>query len=84
MQERLARGLSPTECASELLNACLANDPREARGVGCDNMTAAIICFRRPQPGGGGAQQQQGAAAGAAADRQQQQQSRAQQAAVST
>ena len=38
VRERLGKGLSPTECASELLNACLASDPREARGVGCDNM----------------------------------------------
>ncbi|EFN51431.1 hypothetical protein CHLNCDRAFT_59807 [Chlorella variabilis] len=40
---RLAGGAPPHEVASELLNACLANDPREARGIGCDNMTAAIV-----------------------------------------
>ena len=39
---RLAGGAPPHEVASELLNACLANDPREARGIGCDNMTAAV------------------------------------------
>ena len=57
IRERLARGLNPTECTNELLNACLANDPREARGVGCDNMTAALILFspasstqQAPQP----------------------------------
>ena len=47
---RLAQGQAPTDIASELLNACLASDPREARGIGCDNMTAAV--------GGGGGMQQ--------------------------
>lgn len=43
VHERLEKGVAPTEICSELLNACLAHDPREARGIGCDNMTAAII-----------------------------------------
>lgn len=45
VRQRLSQGMSPTDCANELLDACLAKDPREARGVGCDNMTAAIIAF---------------------------------------
>jgi len=40
--ERLAKGCQPHDISSDLLNACLANDPREARGIGCDNMTAAV------------------------------------------
>lgn len=47
VRQRLSQGMSPTDCANELLDACLAKDPREARGVGCDNMTAAIIAFRQ-------------------------------------
>ena len=43
VHERLEKGVAPTEICSELLNTCLAQDPREARGIGCDNMTAAII-----------------------------------------
>ncbi len=33
------------QASSELLDACLANDPKEARGVGCDNMTAVVVLF---------------------------------------
>lgn len=46
MRERLGRGTRPADVAAELLSACLARDPREARGVGCDNMTAAVRCVR--------------------------------------
>jgi protein phosphatase 1G len=45
VHQRLAKGIAPRDIASELLNSCLANDPREARGIGCDNMTAAIVVF---------------------------------------
>jgi serine/threonine protein phosphatase PrpC len=51
----LAQGLAPSQAACELLDACLANDPKEARGVGCDNMTAVVVLL---QPQGG--QQQAG------------------------
>lgn len=46
VRERLGRGTRPADVAAELLSACLARDPREARGVGCDNMTAAVRCVR--------------------------------------
>lgn len=42
VRQRLDKGVAPQDIASELLNSCLANDPREARGIGCDNMTAAV------------------------------------------
>lgn len=42
MAERLARGEQPHDISSQLLDVCLASDPREARGIGCDNMTAAV------------------------------------------
>jgi len=41
----LRTGQSPTDIASDLLNTCLANDPRESRGIGCDNMTCCIVLF---------------------------------------
>lgn len=44
VRERLGQGVAPHDITSELLNACLAHDPREARGIGCDNMTAAVRC----------------------------------------
>ncbi|KAL6774085.1 hypothetical protein ACKKBG_A23710 [Auxenochlorella protothecoides x Auxenochlorella symbiontica] len=43
---RLDEGLTPTQAASELLNACVASDPRETRGIGCDNMTASVVVFK--------------------------------------
>ncbi|PSC74095.1 phosphatase 2C isoform A [Micractinium conductrix] len=48
--QRLAQGQQPQDISSELLNACLASDPREARGIGCDNMTAAIVVFEPGKP----------------------------------
>lgn len=55
MSERLAQGQGPTAIADELLDACVARDPREARGIGCDNMTASIIVFRTAAPPPAGA-----------------------------
>lgn len=49
---RLASGANPTDAACALLDACLADDPKEARGVGCDNMTAIVILLA---PSGGAA-----------------------------
>lgn len=40
---RLAEKLTATQAASALLDCCLAKDPKEARGVGCDNMTVVVI-----------------------------------------
>ncbi len=40
---RLDQGMTPAQAASALLDACLANDPKEARGVGCDNMTSVVV-----------------------------------------
>ena len=40
---RLGQGMTPTQASCALLDACLANDPKEARGVGCDNMTAVVV-----------------------------------------
>jgi len=40
-------GLSAEETCCELLDACLAKDPKESRGIGCDNMTAVVVQFRK-------------------------------------
>ncbi|CAG9462507.1 unnamed protein product [Pedinophyceae sp. YPF-701] len=37
---------SPDEVSSLLLDRCLAQDPKETRGVGCDNMTCVIVKFK--------------------------------------
>ena len=47
---RLSQGEAPADIAGQLLDACLANDPTETRGIGCDNMTATIIVMRQNQP----------------------------------
>ena len=44
--ERLNRGLAPAAVCSEMLDHCLAKDPKEARGIGCDNMTAELVILR--------------------------------------
>lgn len=43
---RLDQGMGPSQAASALLDACLANDPKEARGVGCDNMTGVVVLLK--------------------------------------
>jgi protein phosphatase 1G len=40
---QLQGGSKPTDAACALLDACLAADPKSARGVGCDNMTAIVV-----------------------------------------
>jgi protein phosphatase 1G len=55
VRERLADGAAPTDVACQLLDACLASDPKEARGVGCDNMTAIVVQLRRGGAGAGSA-----------------------------
>lgn len=43
VSQRLDQDMAPSQISCELLDACLANDPKEARGVGCDNMTAIVV-----------------------------------------
>ena len=46
MGARLEAGTAPNEVAGALLDACLAIDPRETRGIGCDNMTATVVVLK--------------------------------------
>ncbi|KAK9828992.1 hypothetical protein WJX72_003282 [[Myrmecia] bisecta] len=41
--ERLKQGICLTEIAKQMLDRCLATNPKENRGIGCDNMTATIV-----------------------------------------
>lgn len=54
--------MSPTQAGCALLDACLANDPKEARGVGCDNMTVVVVQLQRPATGSAAAAASQTAA----------------------
>ncbi len=51
---KLDQGLTCSQASSALLDACLANDPKEARGVGCDNMTSVVVQLKHDQVGPGG------------------------------
>ncbi|KAI8471037.1 MAG: phosphatase 2C-like domain-containing protein [Monoraphidium minutum] len=66
VRARLSDGAAPTDAACQLLDACLASDPKESRGVGCDNMTAIVVLLQRGAAGAGG-ESGGGAGAGAAA-----------------
>ena len=43
VNQRLDKNMSCTDVAQELLDRCLAPDPKETKGIGCDNMTATIV-----------------------------------------
>lgn len=45
---RLDQGMTPSQASCALLDACLASDPKEARGVGCDNMTVVVVQLNSP------------------------------------
>ncbi|KAG2431539.1 hypothetical protein HXX76_009553 [Chlamydomonas incerta] len=45
---RLDQGMTPSQASCALLDACLASDPKEARGVGCDNMTVVVVQLNGP------------------------------------
>lgn len=47
VSSKLDAGMTPTQASCALLDACLAADPKEARGIGCDNMTALIVELKR-------------------------------------
>lgn len=49
VSQRLDQGMTPVQISSAMLDACLANDPKEARGVGCDNMTAIVVLLNTSQ-----------------------------------
>lgn len=51
MNERLDRGMKEGVICEEMLDHCLASNPKEARGVGCDNMTAQVVVFRKGKGG---------------------------------
>lgn len=45
---QLELGFKPFEVASLLVDHCLAEDPKAACGVGCDNMTSIVIVLQGP------------------------------------
>ncbi|GMH40531.1 hypothetical protein BSKO_08435 [Bryopsis sp. KO-2023] len=47
---RHEQGKKYSEIGAELLNECLAPDPKLTRGVGCDNMTILIGGLQPPKP----------------------------------
>lgn len=49
VRERLRAGQEIPKIIEELLDDCLATDPRETNGLGGDNMTCVIVRLRRTQ-----------------------------------
>lgn len=48
ISKRLDDGKSVRDITTELLDDCIAVDPKEARGVGCDNMTIVLVLLKKP------------------------------------
>jgi protein phosphatase 1G len=48
----LNAGKHPTIVASNLLDDCVARDPRETKGLGCDNMSLICVVFSPPPAAG--------------------------------
>ena len=46
VSQRLQQDRDLKTISSELLDACLASNPSETQGIGCDNMTAIIVKLR--------------------------------------
>lgn len=46
VRQGLQNGKSCKDVASDILDHCLATDPKENRGIGCDNMTCCIVKFK--------------------------------------
>jgi protein phosphatase 1G len=47
VRSRLEPNAVLSKVASELVDACMAADPKQTRGIGCDNMTALIVEFNK-------------------------------------
>lgn len=43
VETALDQGQKPHEVAAAVVDACLAHDPKQACGIGCDNMTCIVI-----------------------------------------
>lgn len=43
VRKRLTNSIPLSDITAELVDACMAADPKETRGIGCDNMTALIV-----------------------------------------
>lgn len=50
--EGLGKGLEPHQISANMLDACLAGDPKDACGIGCDNMTCIIVLLHQPMATG--------------------------------
>jgi protein phosphatase 1G len=47
VDELLKSGLPLADVASAVVDRCLAADPKDSFGVGCDNMTCIVIDFQK-------------------------------------
>lgn len=42
----LQEGKTCSDVCCEILDFCISPDPKESRGIGCDNMTCCIVRFK--------------------------------------
>ena len=46
VRKGLEAGRSCSEVSCDILDHCIATDPKESRGIGCDNMTCTVVRFK--------------------------------------
>ena len=46
VRKGLEAGRSCSEVSCDILDRCIATDPKESRGIGCDNMTCTVVRFK--------------------------------------
>jgi protein phosphatase 1G len=46
VRERLVQGQTPASVCEQVFDRCIADNPRETRGIGGDNMTCLIVQFK--------------------------------------
>lgn len=46
VRKGLESGKTCSEVSCDILDHCIATDPKESRGIGCDNMTCAVVRFK--------------------------------------
>mmetsp|Transcript_1565 Transcript_1565/g.2531 ORF Transcript_1565/g.2531 Transcript_1565/m.2531 type:complete len:89 (+) Transcript_1565:716-982(+) len=48
VRERLVRGMPCAKICEEMMDDCLAEDPRKTTGIGGDNMTCVVVQLQQP------------------------------------
>jgi serine/threonine protein phosphatase PrpC len=49
VRPRLQKATKISQIVEEMLDRCVASDPKETQGLGCDNMTCVIVDLKNPR-----------------------------------